>query len=125
MDTPVSASDLMTHFCIGGGVVPFMLEWEQVQGQANFRTPKSDGLVNITQSLHDSGGWNMTAKNAVIVEIIGDRKAIVAHLKTLNTLKEIHVYLRTLSFKSIDGDHRQSICRVSCFPITSSAQNLI
>ena len=96
-----------------------MLEWEQVKGQANFRTPNGDGLHTLTQSLHDSGGWKMVANHTVIVEIQGERKAIVAHLRTLKTCKEIHTYLMTQTFKSIDGDHRQSVCRVSSFAITS------
>jgi hypothetical protein len=113
MDSPVTSSHLMSHYCIGGGLFAFKLLWEQVVGQANFRTHKGDGLTTLTESLHDSGGWKMVAKHAVIVEIQGERKAIVAHLRTLKTYKEIHSYLMTQTFKSIDGDHRQSICRVN------------
>ena len=125
MDSPVTSSHRMSHYWIGGGILAFKLLWEQVKGQANYRTPKGDGVNTLTQSLHDSGGWKMTAKHAVIVEIQGEIKAIVAHLRTLKTYKEIHSYLMTQTFKSIDGDHRQSICRVSSFPITSSTQSLI
>ena len=62
MDSPVTSSHLMSHYCIGGGLFAFKLQWKQVVGQANFRTHKGDGITTLKESLHDSGGWKMVAK---------------------------------------------------------------
>ena len=102
----------MQHLSISGGISSFRLPWDIVVRQHNIRSPKDEGMRTLCTSLHENDGWRMMTKHAVTVEILGDRREVVRELRSLHTSAEVHGYLLKQTYQTLDGDHRQSLCRV-------------